>query len=295
MFDDDAARRALQGLDDEPAPPITTTLDQVVRRGKRRVLAQRASSVAVVVAVVAVIGIGAMLLRPGDESGGGVRVGDTPVSTTEPTPPPSTMPLPGWKAIEVQLDLDGSCPSGVPEPAQSHDMMPSKDRIRTVFTAAVADALGTTHLPLEWKKYESSSAFVVIEVAMDNGPGQVQLEIATYGGTPLQAADASISPEGTCAAPYRRVLTDGTVLQLYKDVTFSAKAPAQKLRIYRPDGFMYIITSAGYSDGDYAASGMDPSGANPTGEPPMSGRGKQPLTEAQLAIVGLVMAKGIGK
>jgi hypothetical protein len=296
MFDDDAARRALQALTDEPAPPATTTLDQVVRRGKRRVLVQRVSSVAAVVAVVAVIGIGTMLLRPDDENGGGVQVGDTPVSTTESMPPPSTtMPLPGWKALEVQLNGDGSCGSGMPEPGQSHDKMPSKERIETMFAAAVGDALGTARLPLEWKKYESSSAFVVIEVGMDNGPGQVQLEIATYGGTPVEAADASLSPEGTCAAPYRRILTDGTVLQLYKDVTFSAKAPAQKLRIFRPDGFMYIVTSAGYSDGDYAASGRDPQGVNPTGVPPMSGRGKLPLTEAQLAIVGLVLAKGIEK
>jgi hypothetical protein len=296
MFDDEAARRALRELTDEPAPPVTTTLDQVVRRGKRRVLVQRVSSVAAVVAVVAVIGIGTMLLRPDDENGGGVRVGDTPVLTTESTPPPSaTMPLPGWKALQVQFNADGTCGSGMPEPGQTNVAMPSKERIRAVFTAAVAEALGTTRLPLEWKTYESSGAFAVIEVDMGNGPGQVQLAITTYGGTPVQAADASMSPEGTCAAPYRRVLTDGTVLQLHKDVTFNPKAPAQKLRIFRPDGFMYIVTSAGYSDGDYAASGADPNGANPTGLPPMSGRGKLPLTEAQLAVVGMVLTKGMEK
>lgn len=296
MFDDDAARRALQALTDEPAPPATTTLDQVVRRGKRRVLVQRVSSVAVVVAVVAVIGIGTMLLRPGDENGGGVQVGDTPVLTTESTPPTSTtMPLPGWKAIEVQSNADGTCGSGLLEPGTPRGKMPSKARISTLFSAAVAEGVGTSRLPLEWKTYESLSAFAVIEVDMDNGPGQVQLEIATYGGKPVEAADASLSPEGACAAPYRRILTDGTVLQLYKDATFSAEAPVQKLRIFRPDGFMYVVTSAGYSDGDYAASGADPQEANPTGVPPKDGRGKLPLTERQLAVVGLVMAKGIDK
>jgi hypothetical protein len=293
MFDDDAARRALQALTDEPAPPATTTLDQVVSRGKRRVLVQRVSSVAVVVAVVAVIGIGAMLLRPGDENGSGVQVGDTPVLTTESTPPSSTtMPLPGWKALEVQ-NGDGTCGSGLPEPGTPRGKMPSKERIGKMFTAAVAEGLGTSRLPLEWKAYESLSAFAVIEVDMDEGSGQVQLEVATYSGTPVEAADASFSPDGTCVAPYRRVLMDGTVLQLYKDATFSAKAPVQKLRIFRPDGFMYVVTSAGYSDGDYAASGADPQSTNPMGVPLNGGRGKLPLTEVQLAVVGLVIAKGI--
>jgi hypothetical protein len=295
MFDDDAARRALQALTDEPAPPATTTLDQVVRRGKRRVLVQRASSVAVVMAVVAVIGVGAMLLRTDDDNGGGVQVGDTPVLTTEPTTPPSTMPLPGWKAIKAQMEATGSCTAGTPDPGRSDVRLPSKGRINTVFTAAVAEALGTTRSPLEWKAYEPSRAFAVIEVDMDNGPGQVQLQVGTYSGKPVEAADAMLAPNGTCSALYRRVLTDGTVLQLYQDVTFNAKAPAQKLRVFRPGGLMYVVTSAGYSDTDYAASGIDPEDANPVGVPPPSGRGKLPLTEVQLALVGVMLVKGIEK
>ena len=295
MFDDDAARRALQALTDEPAPPATTTLDQVVRRGKRRVLVQRMSSVAVVMAVVAVIGVGAMLLRTDDENGGGVQVGNPPVSTTESTPTPSTMPLPGWKAIRAQMGLDGSCAAGMPDPGRSDIELPSQSRIKTVFTAAVAEALGTPRLPLEWKAYDSSKALAFIEVDMDNGPGQILLEIGTYSGKPVEAADAMLSPEGTCSGVYRRVLTDGTVLQIYQDVTFNAKAPAQKLRIYRPDGLMYVVTSAGYSDTDYTASGVDPERVNPAGVPPPSGRGKLPLTEVQLAVVGLVLSKGAEK
>lgn len=295
MFDDDAARRALQGLADEPAPPVTTTLDQVVRRGRRRVLAQRASSVAVVVAVVAVIGIGAILLRPGDGSGDGVQVGNTPVSTTAP---PSTMPLPGWKAVKVPVRADGSCGSGMPESGPPNLTKPSKERIEEAFTTAVREALATTRLTVEWKSYESPGAFVVIEVNLDNGPAQVRLEVATYGGTPVQAADASIGSEGTCAAPYRRVLTDGTVLQLHQDVTSIPTAPVQKLRIYHPDGLMYVITSAGFSDEDYAATGVDPRGAKASeaaGLAPKTGRGKLPMTEAQLAAAGLVLMKGLEK
>lgn len=260
MLDDDAARRALQALADEPTPPVTTTLDQVLRRGKRRLLIQRAGSVAAVVAVVAAIGIGVMLMRPGDDSGG-VQVGDVPVSTTVQ---PTTPPLPGWAPVDLPVTSDGSCAPATQELGRGNVALPSKQQTETAFVGAVESTLDSTSSPLLLKTYESPRASVVVEVGVGNGAGQVQLEIVTYGGTPEEAADEAITLDVPCLRPSRRVLADGTVLQLHQA---DAKGPTQKLRVYRPDGVMYTITSSG------------------------SGRGELPMTDTQLATTAEELVK----
>ncbi|MDT7787900.1 MAG: hypothetical protein QOF58_6319, partial [Pseudonocardiales bacterium] len=53
----------LRGALDTPAPPPTTTLDHVLKRGRRRVFAQRAGAMLGVVAVVAGVGFGAATLN----------------------------------------------------------------------------------------------------------------------------------------------------------------------------------------------------------------------------------------
>jgi len=282
-MNEDAARRALGTLNDEPAPPVSTTLDEVFRRGRRRVLGQRVASVAGVMAVVAAIGAGAVLLRPGDGPDG-VQVAGT---TTTAPPSDKVAVLPGWQLVELpELNTDGtSCQprhdSGLPQPADVSLL--SQNRVSTAFTGAVGTVTGDapTITMVSWEGYSEKAmgphGYVAVEIGMGDGNGQLQLEVDRYGGTPTQAADASVVAYGNCDRPMRRVLADGTVLQLYPADRSDPLQPHQPLAIYTPGGHQYIVTAAGYGQEDVSAAG----GAS------TSGRGRLPTDDTQLAAVAL--------
>lgn len=269
MFDDNAARRALGTLSDEPAPPVSTTLDQVLKRGRRRVFVQRASAVAGVMAVVAAIGVSAVLLRPGDEQDGfqvagptspGTSHSDAPRSDTTPpgtstntdAPPPPTgqfAVVPGWDVVVTPRSPASPCDSTInmlpPEP--EIDILP-QDIVQSAFVSAVESVTksATTLVTAEWQahspKITGPRGYVAIEFPASDGTAQVQLETMRYGGNPTDYADASISTYGNCTPPLRRTLSDGTVMQLFPPNGADSPAPNQPLQIYRPDNRMYIIT-----------------------------------------------------
>lgn len=287
MFDDDTARRALRTLTDDQAPPVVTTLEQVVRRGKRRLFVQRASAVAGVVAVVAAIGVGAMLLRPGDQ-GDGVRVASPPTSV-----PSSTVRLPGWTPVPIppggQRSSDGAncLQPFVQLPPEADTPLLSESSVRDAYLKAARDVLGPVEMAdtVEWlpnsPKHDAPRGYINLEVPMDNGNGQLMLEAGRFGGTPEQVANASITVYGNCGEPMRRELDDGTIMQLYPLDDHDSRAPNQHLQIYRPDGRMYVITSAGWSESD-----LSPPQSPDGGQTVVGGRGKVPLTEEQLVDFG---------
>lgn len=291
MFDDNAARRALHTLTDEPAPPVSTTLDQVLKRGRRRVFVQRAGAVAGVMAVVAAIGVSAVLLRPGDEPDG-FQVADptsppvvtSPSVTSSSTPPPPTgraMFLPGWDVTLMPNTPDGSCQTRFTQlpPEPEIDILP-QNVVQPAFVSAVksvidkAPSVAMSEWDLNSPKAIGPRGYVAVEFPVGNGNAQVQLEAVRYGGTPIEIADASLSTYGNCDAPLRRTLPDGTIMQLYPPNGADSKSPTQPLQIYRPDNRMYIVTAAGYSEADKMPDGG------------MSGgRGNVPLTAEQLALL----------
>ncbi|HEX6359866.1 hypothetical protein [Actinophytocola sp.] len=289
MFDDDAARRVLQALADDPEPPVETTFDQVLRRGRRRVFMQRAGAVAGVVAVVAAIGVGALILRPGDSSGNGVRVADSPTAptstsagpestrTTESTPLAPTAVLPGWAVVAPIEGLE--CTVAVIGPGEPDIVLRPEETVKDVFVEAIADVRQLPPLTAtsEWQitsaKNYGPRGYVTVKVPMDNGSGQLQLETGRFGGTPEEAANLDIFGYGQCELPQRRVLADGTVLQLY--TAESGEQPTQFLNVYEPDGRFYNITSAGYSEDDAVLVGES--------KTYVGGRGKLPTTQEQLA------------
>lgn len=287
MFDDeDTTRRALHTLTDEPAPPVATSLDQVLRRGRRRVFAQRASAVAGVVAVVAAIGVTAVLLRPGGDDH--VQVADQ----TTPAPPSSTStqvpPLPGWTLVEIPANCHDNPDPGLP-PEPQIPLLP-QGVVESAFMLSVDAVVGqsATIINSEWMgnspKHDAPRGYVKVEfpVAGTDGNGQVQLEVAKFGGTPDQAANADVGTYGDCEPPARHVLADGTVLQLYPVGKNEPQSPTQHLQIFQPDGHEYILTSAGYGEAD-----LEPVGGGSFAV--VSGRGKLPTTEAQLADIALSM------
>ena len=288
MFDDDnAARNALRTLNDDPAPPVVTTVDQVLRRGRRRVFAQRASAVAGVVAVVAAIGVTAVLLRP-STPGGGVEVAES-----TPVAPAPAGPLPGWETIEID---EATCKRNplINVPGTPPDSLLPQHVVEQAFGNAVVTVTGpmANAITAEWQEYSPKAdgprGYVRAEVPMSNGNGQLQLEAYVFGGTPAAQADASLYAYGDCRPPARRVLPDGTVLQLFQRDNFDPEQPTQHLQIYRPDGREYIITSAGWSEADMVPV------AGSTAYTVEGGRGDLPTDDAQLAEVATNLVKTLG-
>lgn len=284
MLDDDAARRALRTLNDEAGPPVTTTLDQVLHRGRRRLLGQRIGAVAGVVAVVATIGVGAMLLRPGDQGADGVRVADDPAAQTAPTstnpdPAPRTTvttsstpenriaPLPGWDPATPRVGRD--CGIAQVPPAEPDIALVPQDEVRARLVESIEEVTGEppTGVTSQWpdnsgKLDASPRGHVTAEVSTDHGDGHILLEAGRFGGTPEKMADVDIFGYGQCVVPLRRVLENGTVLQLYPADDRDPAEPRQHVRIYQPDGRFYVLTSAGHhriivADGDKAGQRIE--------------------------------------
>jgi hypothetical protein len=238
-MDDDEARRALRSLSDEPLPLVTTTVDEVLRRGRRRVLVQRVSAFAGVVAVVAAIAVGGVLLRPGDASGG-AQVGST--NSSIPVFPS------GWtQVVSMPQDIDPDADWCRQQEKEYHTpdvTLPSEEAVTSALLTSIEEVVGgTSTLTPQWGK--RSGHMTVNLLMVDNRIPQIAFDGGTFGGTPRQAADGSVMAEGNCDAPWRRTLEDGTVLQLYPGVKEPAEA-APMLMIYRPDGVTFTFMSGGY-------------------------------------------------
>ncbi|MFI7674832.1 hypothetical protein [Actinophytocola sp. NPDC049390] len=285
MFDDDSARDALRTLTDGPAPPVTTTVDAVLRRGRRRVFAQRAGAVAGVVAVVAAIGATTVLLRTAGQPSGG---GGVAVAATTPATP--TGSLPGWETIPLD---EATCEVPRHVPGTPPTSILPEERVRPVFVDVVESALGArpTVSEASWTEHSPKAGgprgYLAVEIVMDNGNGQLQLEAGAFPGTPEQIADASLNAYGDCRPPARRVMPDGTVLQLFPADVRRPEQPAQHVQIYRPNGLQYVLTAAGWSAAD-----MVP--ADGGGHWVDGGRGKLPVTEERLAYTASLLVNKLG-
>lgn len=266
--DDDRMCAALRAVADEPAPPATTTLDQVLTKGRRRVFVQRGATVAAVVGVVATIGIGGVLLRSATEGQGTRPAGPpAPTSTTTTTtvvvtttpPPPSTdtgVPtlLPGWHRVAVPADrVDGKqCVGGAYAGPGPDLALPPQELITERFLDAVRKvAADPTITESRWDppapKTTVPSGFLDASVHSDSGPGNVQLEVGHYGGAPEAAADSEVGSFGNCDPPARTTLADGTVLQLEQPDHGDPTIPVQRLHVFQPNGRLYTVTSVGYA------------------------------------------------
>lgn len=238
MFDDDTARRALQTLTDGPAPLPTTTLGQVLRRGRRRVFVQRAGAVAGVMVVVAAIGAGALLVRQ-DDPGDSVRVGGTSRAATPEWPD-------GWALVDTRT-ADGACMRTEQQPTEGNAQLLSQPVVQQAVLDAIRAVLGTGALMVSanWNlnppDQDTPRGIIVVDVPMPGGTSMLQLDAGGFGGTPQHAADWW-STSGTCDRPYRRVEADGAVLQLYP-ASAGPGMPIQQAQVFQPDGRMYFIVT----------------------------------------------------
>jgi hypothetical protein len=267
--DDDRMCAALRAVADEPAPPATTTLDQVLTKGRRRVLVQRGATVAAVVGVVATIGIGGVLLRSTAEGQGTRPAGPPPTTVVTTTPPPSSADtsgpalLPGWHRVEVPTDrVDGDrCIGGEVAGTEPDLGLPSQHTVTKTFLEIVRKEAGEpTVVANDWEvpSPKAEQPHGIIHVDVHDSAGSVHLEVDRYGGSPEAGADADIGSYGSCAAPARTTLSDGTVLQLDQPDRGEPSNPMQFLRVYQPNGRLYVVTTIGRGPGYSQTNGRVP-------------------------------------
>ncbi len=304
-FDDhDRTRAALRAVADEPAPPAATTLDLVVRRGRRRALVQRGATVAGVVAVVAAIGVGGVVLRSasaGEEIGPAGTSTTAPAGTTAPTAPssaatstqrgeppsialPPAVVLPGWRLVDVPGQDRGHCQA--PPPDAEPDLgLPPRQVVHDRLVSAIRAQTDTQPqtVGVSWEPFSDKRGapwgIITLNVPMRGGTGSVQLQVDRFGGTPARAADIDAVSDGPCASPSRRKLDDGTILQL--SPPGGEPAADERLCVFQPNGRLYRLDVAGHGGSGRAVNGDG-------GYTIDSGR--LPLDAAQLAAVAEALA-----
>ncbi|MFS8100310.1 hypothetical protein LFM09_24580 [Lentzea alba] len=279
----------LRGALDVTAPPATTSLDTVLRRGKRRVFARRAGAVFGAAAVVVGIGMGAVTLTP---------------------PPSSQPPAAQLPRVISQHDLDWTR-VGVP-PQQPNDKGECQYKGRTTqpeFPVGMAElsselvggfeadlrrlfpGLEVDRTGVRDGNYRSERQF---DLTDRGGTGSVQLLAGRFTtGSPQFYADDALRITGDCAPPLRKVLADGTILQMHGVHRFRPdkpfKAYAQALYAYRKDGLILKIEvrTTGSADMRRVPELSD------FWEPVAPGRDSLPLSQEQLVMLGLAVAVAV--
>lgn len=245
MFEDTEAGASLHAITEVTAPPATTTVEQVLRLGRRRKFLQRAATAAVALAVLAGIGVGATVLRAPADSGLGVA---TP-SSTAPTP------LVGWDQVPTMLSATGCQAKATPTAPRL--AMPSQERLIEIFVGTLKETFGRSAKVVyastgTWKSGEAK-ALLDATYSMDReGPFGMRWEVSSFGGTPVEKADAELGyyDTGVCEPPRRHISPDGTVFQLYPQRVLGPGRTSKGLHIYRPNNRMLVLTAKSFYEHD---------------------------------------------
>jgi hypothetical protein len=290
----------LRGALDVSAPPPTTTLDHVLKRGRRRVFAQRAGAVVGVFAVVAGIGIGATTLNqaapdstPADQPSYGPATvehatGWPRVSTAPQIPygtwsPATSAPPPsGWRVVDIPLceirpsqrppNLDLGAVQFDPEPVAAWLDQARKVVPEVTIRAATPNPGHTS--------YEA-------DVSDSRGTGSIRITVGRFAGTPQLAADNSLWETGDCQ-PAQRLEFDGSVMQLHSTRPFEPfQTLVQALRVYRKDGLLIQLELRNFGSLDRALDPGRPDTTRRTGP----GRPTLPLSEEQFSRLGPIFAE----
>jgi hypothetical protein len=301
MWDEDDLGAALRAELAQRTPPKPRGgLADAVARGRRRRRRQQFGAALAVVAAVA--GVTTVVVSAGVSGGQNVAAtGTTPTEAPWPradlpahsphttwtpaqtAPPPADWPTKPVPRCEIP-DITGRDLDSV-----RADLSALQQRVWQAL-AAVADG-ATVGLLIETKlpsRPNTRPAFTyTADVSDAGGTGSVVLSVGRFTGNPLTAADDQAYDMYNCQAPKRHVLADGTVLQIY-DVAPSDPFASlnQTLRIYLPDGQLYSLSVRNFGSPDLATNREDPVHPHRVG----AGRPTLPLTERQLAELGLAMA-----
>jgi hypothetical protein len=288
-------------LVERTSPPARGGVAEVVGRGRRR---RRAQQVGATLAVV--VAIGGTVVAAGVLSRSNALPPANTV-TTAPSPDaawpradlPAHTPYTTWTPGASASPSAGRPVEAVPQcdigdtfdrnvntvPAGADLQRRLVDAMRVVATGATVGQLVEQHLSPS--RPGSVDAYVYrADITDGGGTGSVEFSIGAFTGDPLAAADEQAFDEFNCDPPKREVLADGTVLQVYRwQPSEPFQSLTQVLRIYLPDGQLYTLTVRNFGSPDFAPNPVQPEVPNRVG----AGRASLPLTEAQLADLGLAI------
>lgn len=263
----------LRGALDVAAPPPATRLDDVLRRGKRRVAGRRIGLAGGVMVLVAVVGIGSVVWRaePAEE----IQLALNPANW-------ESAPTGGaaWEDVDrarpqlgcVRQDRAGS-------PTMITDQ-PSPDLMRTIRGTVQSTLPGRTYdSPLPEQLEGDGIKVFEVDVLDGQGAGGLRFTVSHYQGTPVGMADhtpwAWSVADGHCQVPRRHQMPDGSVYQLNPlSIEVQKDAQLQTLHIFRPGGWALRI--------DQVSAGRTSAKAT---------RETLPLSEVELVKLGTAVAE----
>jgi hypothetical protein len=300
MWDDDELRAAVLAELDTAPPPAGGGLGEVVRRGRRRRRARHVGTALAVVALLTATGAVATAL-------GGDPL--PPAGPATPAPPSEVSwpraNLPARAHTDLWWNGESELPDGtlvapyrvcdIPDIAHDRlDVYRATAEQQGKLTAALHATTPDQRISLLLENHlvtypeEREGWAYEIDVNAPGGTGSLRFEIGDYTGTPLAAADKQAFDVGNCSPPKRHVLADGTVLQLYETgPSESFQLLTQTLRIFLPNGRLYQVTVQSWGSQDFETDPDRPEGRTLVG----AGRGTLPLTERQLAEIGLALTR----
>jgi hypothetical protein len=278
-------------VDGQAPPPVHTMLDDVVRRGRRRLRARRMGAALGVVAVVAGVGVTSAVLRD-NLPGSGL--------TADHLSAASTVSGTGWvtpsPVISMRADSN-DCSNGVSVPGEPKVDPVDVDHVNKVLLATLNDVApkAAVKITRSTKSNKPASGDSVLastwaDVVDSGGGGSVYVEMHAFSGTPTQAADNERFVNGVCTPPLRKNLPDGTVMQLYGELKYDPGHPSQALRVYTPGHLLYVITAEGFASTDWTQVPGDQPGT--LAVPQGAGRHSLPLSQDQLTAIGESIARG---
>jgi hypothetical protein len=263
-------------------PPVHTALDDVVRRGRRRLRARRLGATLGVVAVVAGVGITTSVLR--SNLPGGMPANQLSAASSASVVTTTS----GWTSSAKADTKD--CANGISVPGEPKVGPVDVDKVNKTLLATlqkVAPKASTKITRSTMLNKPTSSDSVLASTWADvvdaGGGGSVYVEVHGFSGTPTQAADSERFVNGECTPPRRQSLPDGTVMQLYAPLNYDPGHPSQALRVYTPAHRLYVVTSEGFASPDWTQVANAEPGTLVV--PKGAGRHSLPLTEDQLTAV----------
>jgi len=280
--DEELLARLRAEFSDQAPPPVHTELDEVVRRGRRRLRARRLGAALGVVAVVAGVGVATSVLRANVPDG----MTANQLSTASTSAAVTTTA--GWTSSAKADTKD--CANGITVPGEPKvapvDVHKLNDAlIGTILKVAPNASTKITRSTVLQKPTSSDSvlASTWADVIDAGGGGSVYVEVHAFSGTPVQAADSERFVDGNCTPPRRQLLPDGTVMQLYAPLSYDPGHPSQALRVYTPAHRLFIVTAEGFASSDWTqVAKVEP---DTLIVPKGAGRHSLPLTEDQLTII----------
>jgi hypothetical protein len=268
-MNDDQIGHDLRAALEEQTPPPSDRFQDVLRRGTRRRLGQRLATGVVALVAVAGVGTAATLFS------------STAATPMTPAAQPGSVDWPE-AGLPAEPGLDG-CFIVSDRPLEHMEGADPDlvERARGAIAGVAPDL--TVSAPV------TVGSLVILDLAGPGGPpGGVTVASGTHDGDPLTAADDLAHLTADCGPLKRKILDDGTVLQLYPVMTDSGsdRYVGMELVIFRPDGTSSWISVVNYASGDVQL--------DEHGYPELVGPGRDTLqlTEAQLAAIGLELANG---